>query len=178
MVLFSFSVPRMIPLIFSGQKSQTTRQPRKIRANGKKPYSVGEKMQLYYRSRQKSRCSNCISSKCTITFERRIHKDLSNFPPCDYWSNFFGEAVITSLIHYTNQMLPGMLRTSEDGSEMWMSSIDEVDCGEQIAWATADGFGSFDEADDFFAKQYGTDWAKKDWDCILWNGQQIVRRVA
>lgn len=183
MTLFSFSIPEHVPLILSGTKAQTTRIPRKPRKNGAKPYSVGELAQLYYRSRQKASCHNCI---LIDTPNCRQHRGFDNY--CKYHSNFFGESVITTIIHYTNQMLPGMLRTSQDGHEMWMPTFDKLDCGEQVSWAIADGFSSFAEADEWFSTveyiengkkcTYGKDWIKKDWDCILWNGQQIARRVA
>ncbi len=169
----SFSHPKHIPLILSGAKSQTTRQPRKPRANGAKPYSVGEKVQLYYRSRSKKTCNNCIKD----TYER--HCDFYNmfgvYPEivCCEHSNFFGESNITSIIHYTNQMLEGMQRMSEDGKEIWMTTFDKLDCGEQLSWAIADGFQGFDEADDWFSEQYGDGWMRKDWDCICWG--ELIR---
>ncbi len=169
MVLFSFSNPRHISLIMLGIKHQTTRVPRKPRKNGAKPYSVGEKVQLYYRSRSKATCNNCIED----TYERRcgFYRDFGVYPEiemCCEHSNFFGESVITSIIHYTNQMLKGMQRTSMDGKEIWLPTFDKLDAGERESWAIADGFTDFSEASSFFELYYGNEWIKLDWDCICW----------
>ncbi len=175
MVLISFSYPKHIPLILSGQKSQTTRQPRKPRANGTKPYSVNEKVQLYYRSRQKKTCGNCIVGQpCNF---HQTHGRLVNetYDRCASHSNFFGEAVITEINHYWSRPLE-----ISEGFEYWMgSTLGHLDDEEQDLWAVLDGFKNFDEAHDFFyAETADAEWAYKDLDVIKWDGTQIVGRVA
>lgn len=165
MVLLSFSIPCHIPLIQSGQKAQTTRIPRKTRKNGAKPYSVGEKAQLYYRSRQAKSCLNCIQ-ECDI---RCGNEDSW----CKDWLNFFGETVITRILHYSK---PAAFL----GNEIWTGyAIGTMDDKEKDMWAIADGFhGGWDEACDFFEKSTKDPlWMYKDLDVLKWDGTMIVRRA-
>lgn len=171
MVLFSFSIPQHIPPIQSGQKAQTTRIPRKPRANGAKPYSVGEKVQLYYRSRQKKNCKNCIEAmNCDRTW---VQSDLIR---CARHSNFFGESVITEIDHYWTAPID-----TDFGYEFWMdSTIGFLPDDEKDSWAKLDGFpNGFKQAHEFFYGETGdSNWMFKDLDVIHWDGTKIARRVA
>ncbi len=171
MVLFSFSVPQHIPLILSGRKAQTTRIPRKPRANGKKPYGVGEKVQLYYRSRQKKGCSNCI-------IRDYINRDMlvGDAHLCESHLNFFGESVITEIDHYWTLPID-----TDFGYEFWMdSTLGFLPDDEKDLWAKLDGFpDGFSQAHEFFYGETGdANWMFKDLDVIHWNGTKIARRVA
>ena len=181
MVLFSFSIPRMIPDILSGKKAQTTRIPRKPRKNGAKPYSVGELGQLYYKSRMAHDfCKNCLVSSCPHGQKPRISNGGCTYP----WTNFFGKSDIIGINHYTKAdhlEMCEQTHTALLGNEMWAGvHIGELKESEVNAWAIADGFPEgINEAHEFFVKSTGDEeWMFKDLDVIKWNGTQIARRVA
>ncbi len=81
MPLMSFSEPFHVPLILSGEKRQTTRQPRK------RALKVGQVLNCYFKPRQKKGCGNCINFR----YEDRGCVDGVG---CSYWRNYFGQAVI------------------------------------------------------------------------------------
>lgn len=170
MVLFSFSNPNHISLILSAQKCQTTRQPRKPRKNGANPYSVGEKVQLYYRSRQGKICGNCLKNDFAggECIEGYVY-DLS--PNCTLkHSNFFGESVITEIVHYWDG------EYKREGNELWEGAIlHDISDEEKEAWAIADGFRGTENltawgyAYEWFTKSTGDPfWAYRNLDVIKW----------
>lgn len=167
MVLFSFSIPEHIPMIKNGSKHQTTRRPRKTRSNGQPAYSVFDKVQLYYRSRMKESCENCIS-KCS--YERG--GVLGLVFPCRFWSNFFGESGIIDIIHYHRGAY------KERFHEVWTGyTLAHVDDEDRERWSKADGFGSWDEAGDWFMKKTGDpNWADQNLDVIIWDAEPIIKR--
>lgn len=171
MVLFSFSIIDHISEIKDGTKSQTTRIPRKQRSNGKPAYSVGEKVQLYYRPRMKRTCDNCIVTP-QPTPCAHFHSEMID---CPYHNNFFGESEIIEILHYHNAPY------KENGTEVWMGcTIGHLDDEDRKAWAVADGFKNWDEADDYFigAKKDGYDnyWHNRNYDVIVWDAKPIVKR--
>ena len=153
MVLFSFSIPEHIGLIKSVKKSQTTRIPRMFRKNGAPAYKVGDKAQLYYRSRMKASCDNCILNCGKVP----------NINWCEQHTNFFGESEITKIIHYHDGDY------KENGNEVWMGYTmahmleDDLD-----SWAVADGFIDFNNASDYFKTSHGDNWVYLNWDVIVW----------
>ena len=168
MVLFSFSIPGHIPLIKSGTKHQTTRIPRKLRKNGTPPYKVGDKVQLYYRSRQKASCNNCITvpqpQPCIFW-----HDEISE---CHHHKNFFGKSEITEIRHYQ------LGKCFREGNEFWMGYyLGEESSEEKKIWAIDDGFTSWQGANFWFAHttQDGI-WAYKPLDVIVWDPEPIIKR--
>lgn len=161
MPLLSFSEPSHIPRLLSGEKKQTTRQPRK------RALKVGDVLRCYYKPRIKTSCRNCITSldKCRKNFdyERRAHFGYSCLPssmnPCNIWANFFGEAVVSVI-----KPLDIMSMTDE----------------EVYDWAIADGFESFQKADEWFSQKYsrhgidGSDWVNWKWECIRFEPRWII----
>lgn len=78
MPLMSFSTLRSA--LQSGNKRQTTRLQRK------RPLKVGDTLHVYFKSRAKKTCDNCITRHC-----------ISENIPCDSHTNKFGTAVITNI---------------------------------------------------------------------------------
>ena len=156
MPLMSFSEPGHIPLLISGEKAQTTRQPRK------NPVKVGDILYCYYKPRQKDSCRNCITP-CRIDFERRQHFGYSYMPaalkPCEKWNKFFGEAVVSVV-------------KPLDFANMTGEEVDD--------WAVADGFENFEKADAWFTQKYsvrgidGSDWINWRWEVIVFTPRWIV----
>lgn len=172
MVLLSFSIPEHIPLIKSGKKAQTTRIPRKPRSNGKPAYSVGDKIQLYYRSRQKDTCNNCIVDQ-PCGYKAKIGIPI---PACTSHIDFFGETTVTEIIHYD-----GNHQYAENGNEIWMGcTIGHLDDEDRESWAVADGFKNWDAADDWFVRLkndgYDNFWHNRSYDVITWEKEPIVKR--
>ena len=138
MVLISFSEPKHIKKILNGEKRQTTRPPRKY------PIEICSMAQLYYKPRMKKSCKNCIAdcgySICGMT--EYIPAML-----CSNHINFFGTAKIIKVEELDfNLLSPGELE----------------------AWAIADGFESWDQANDWFVKHNGPDWTSSIWNVITW----------
>jgi len=170
MVLLSFSIPSHIDLIKSAEKHQTTRIPRKPRKNGTPALKVGEKVQLYYRSRMKSSCHNCIDTGCF--FYKDIHDPYYNSKPCKNWINFFGESEIVEILHYHD----GDYRENEN--EIWMGyTLTHADDEDAESWAVADGFKDYGSAYDYFSKSTGNPhWADQNLDVIVWQREPIKQR--
>lgn len=78
MPLMSFSTLKSALQL--GNKRQTTRLPRK------RPLKVGDTLHVYFKSRAKKTCDNCITRHC-----------ISENTPCDSHTNKFGNAVITGI---------------------------------------------------------------------------------
>jgi len=171
MVLFSFSIPEHIDLIKSAKKSQTTRIPRKSRKNGAPAYKVGDKVQLYYKSRMKASCANCIKIEC----DRRkyiLPNDLK-IKWCKAHSNIFGESEIIEIRHYD------VGPYYENGFEFWMSNyLGNLPEDEKKSWAVADGFsGGWKEANHWFAHNTQNNlWAFEPLDVIVWDKENIIER--
>ncbi len=59
-------------------------------------------------------------------------------------------------------------------------TIGHLDYEDRKAWAVADGFKNWDEADDYFigAKKDGYDnyWHNRNYDVIVWDAKPIVKR--
>ena len=172
MVLFSFSIPEHIPLIKSRTKHQTTRVPRKVRRDGTPPYKVGDKIQLYYRSRMRLSCDNCIIQPCPNQEDKDKMIPGLKIRTCSMWDNMFGESMIIEIRHY--QYGPYF----ENGNEIWMGYyLGEASQNEKKIWAIADGFTSWQGANFWFthATQDGI-WAYKPLDVIVWDPEPIIKR--
>lgn len=168
MVLFSFSISEHIKKIKSGIKAQTTRIPRKPRKNGAPAYQVGDKVQLYYKSRQKSTCDNCITTPqpkpCNF-----FHTEMSE---CQHHTNFFGESEIIKIIHYHYSAY------KENGNEMWNGIIlGGLPEEEKESWAKADGFDSWLHASLYFFRSTNDPmWMYRNLDVIVWEKENIIER--
>jgi len=168
MVLFSFSIPSHIDLIKSAKKSQTTRIPRKSRKNGAPAYKVGNKVQLYYRSRMKGNCDNCIvtpqPSPCIFWHAEMID--------CPYHKNFFGESEIIEIRHYD------VGPYYENGHEFWMGMfLGSLPVDERESWAIADGFKNWKEAYLWFVNSTKSNiWDYRALDVIVWKKESIIER--
>jgi len=147
MVLLSFSEPGHVPKILDGSKRQTTRQERK------NPIKTGSFAQLYYRSRMKKSCENCINPECPYAVQGDCECDyaktgLKRFT-CDQHINFFGNAKVTSVetVHF-----------------------DQMTVEEKEAWAIADGFENWKEAEEWFSAHHGAgpNWVLFPWVVIKW----------
>jgi len=154
MVLLSFSITDHIQKIKAGLKFQTSRIPRKPRSNGKPAYSVGEKAQLYYRSRmRKASCDNCILNCGKVP----------NINWCEQHTNFFGESEIIDIIHYHSGDY------KERYHEVWTGyTLSYASKEDKESWAIADGFIDFKEASEYFKTSHGGNWADLNWDVIVW----------
>lgn len=105
-------------------------------------------------------CSNCISDVCKIPFERRSVKDLNNYPACDHWTNYFGEAVVKYIIKVRqNENIPEY--EMADYMPLFSKWSDEA----KETWAKADGFPDFKSADEWFSKD-NPNWKELEWDII------------
>jgi len=167
MVLFSFSIPEHIDLIKSAKKSQTTRIPRKSRKDGAPAYKVGDKAQLYYRSRQKKSCMNCLKFN-PILCDIKDHNGC-----CTNHTNFFGESEIIEIRHYD------VGPYYENGHEFWMSNyLGNLPEDEKKSWAVADGFsGGWKEANHWFAHNTQNNlWAFDPLDVIVWDKENIIEK--
>ena len=172
MTLLSFSIPEMIEMIKDGTKHQTTRVPRKPRSNGKSAYSVGDKVQLYYLSRQSPSCKNCIVQPCARRIEKKNMILGLKIVDCSDWTNFLGESEIIEILHYNIDDY------KEDGFEFWMEMyIGDFPEDEQDSWAKADGFpDGFRQADHWFKKSTKNSlWAFQPLDVIVWEKKQIIK---
>jgi hypothetical protein len=173
MVMFGFSIPSMIDLIKTGAKTQTTRIPRKPRSNGKPAYSIGEKVQLYYKPRHKQDCGNCIVQPCPHQKEKDTMLSELSITNCSEWSNFFGESEIIDIIHYHRGDY------KERYHEVWMGySLAVAGKEDMDAWAISDGFpNGFLQAHDWFKATTGDpSWADQNLDVIVWQKEPIVKR--
>jgi hypothetical protein len=166
-----FTIPMHIPLILSGAKKQTTRAPRK------NPLELGDKLYCYYKPRQKKGCRNCITTDtCKIPLAKRPTQELWNFPPCDHYNNFFGEAKVTGILHLNNIMSMNEHSIDYENrmfklTERWIEGFDRQSEKFMEAWAKADGFLGLKEAHEYFTKSTkNSQWMFQAWDVILFEG--------
>ena len=133
-------------MILDGSKSQTTRKPRKD------PIKAGDVLYSYFHLRMKSgTCLNCINMKCENYNPPQKHLAKTR---CPEWFNYFGEADVIQVQH-----LEGYNTFAH-----WSREALE-------AWAKADGFASFREADLWFSRHYGENWDYEPWDIIHFKGR-------
>lgn len=144
MTLLSFSDPKHVSRILSGEKAQTTRKPRKY------PIKAGGTLQVYFRSGMKKDCVNCIFGQCPASVQTHTHAFRGQV--CAQHQNFFGTAKVIKVEDFDPHLL------SQFALE---------------AWAKADGFESFEEADEWFTKVYGQDWTSQPWDIIHFEGDWL-----
>ena len=174
MVLFSFSIPEHIDLIKSAKKSQTTRIPRKSRKDGAPAYKVGDKAQLYYRSRQKKSCTNCLKFDPSLKFDPIMCDiDETVFEDCcTNHTNFFGESEIIEIRHYD------VGHYYEDGHEFWMGMfLGSLPADERESWAIADGFKNWKESYLWFVNSTKSNiWEYRALDVIVWKKESIIER--
>ncbi len=149
MVLLSFSDPKHVPLIISGEKAQTTRKPRK------NPIKVGDTLHVYFKLRMAKTCENCIFEKCICSVQNR--KGVFLGEDCAQQTNFFGTAKVIRV---------AKLRETTSLIENWRDDIKEW-------WANLDGFSSFAEANEWFTRVHGPDWQAQDWDVIYFEGDWL-----
>lgn len=159
MPLVPFSEPDHIPLLLTGKKMQTTRQP------GKTPLKVGDVLHCYFKPRQSPSCKNCIVRRCPHEKEKETIIPQLKISNCSEWSNCFGAAVITKIIraHY------GIA----DATDVRDIQIVRWNPEWQEDWAVADGFESFDDALEWFSSRHGCDWMDRDWDIITFDPKWI-----
>lgn len=150
MVLLSFSDPKHVPMILDGRKKQTTRKPRK------NPIKLYDRLDIYFRSREKKgTCYNCISKNCSCSNIRGKSPIKNGLQICPLWTNFFGIAEVTRMVLVGKEY--GNLFSS------WSKeSLEE--------WAVKDGFEDFSEANRWFTHVNGPDWMDMDWDIIFFEG--------
>lgn len=133
MPLMSFSTLKSA--LQSGNKRQTTRLPRK------RPLKVGDTLYVYFKSRAKKTCDNCLTMHCIL--DHCI--PLAEQGECKNHKNKFGNAVITDI-------KTGHFITLTDR--------------ELHAWAERDGFYDFDHANKWFFDAYGARWMHMEWTVI------------
>lgn len=151
MPLLTFSIREQVPLILSGQKTQTTR------LIGERKLRVGDPLYLYFKPRMKrGTCLNCvvmgINQKCRTLVPG----------PCEQWNNYFGEAKITKIDHLSNEF-----------SDLGMAILNPA---RMQAWAIADGFKNFEEANKWFASRYGSNWARLPFQVISWKPKWLEEK--
>lgn len=148
MVLLSFSEPSHVNKIIDGRKRQTTRRPRVH------PPRTGDMAQLYYLSRMKPSCKNCINPNCLYAVQGIFECDYSKTGlkryVCDSHTNFFGNAKIASV-------------ETINFSKMDAEALED--------WAQADGFDSWQSAAIWFTGTYSKkleNWRTAEWIVIRW----------
>jgi hypothetical protein len=149
--LLSFSDPIHVPMIIDGRKAQTTRRPRKT------PITVNDTLYVYFRSRMKSSCKNCILGECPASVQNQTHTFLGQ--DCTRHTNFFGKAKVTTVVRVGRTTL----------------SVDKWYDHEKEEWAIADGFKNFAEADKWFKRIHGSDWQAQEWDIIHFEGDWLKK---
>lgn len=160
-------------LIKKGIKSQTTRIPRKPHKNGSPAYKIGDKVQLYFHSRSKKSCNNCIKD----TFENHCGSyDLFGVYPeaetCCEHTNCFGESEIIEIKHYD------VGQSYQNGNELWTGCyLGTCFKDEKEMWAQQDGFDSWSAALIYFSKSTEDEfWMFKPLDIIVWDKEPIIKR--
>ena len=159
-----FSEPQHVPLLLSGAKMQTTRQPRK------RPLKVGEILHCWFKPRQKKSCKNCIVPQSKDAISCMKYGDF-----CANHSNFFGKAKVTGILHFDNSKSNHVAADSEYNTYMpiiaWECTLAGFDRQPEAfmeAWARADGFADFKEAHKWFTKSTGNDqWMFLPFDVII-----------
>lgn len=158
MPLLSFSIPQQIPLILSGEKPQTTRQPRKV------PLKVGDVLYCYYKPRHAKNCDNCI---CYCDEDPGCVKGVG----CSYWHNYFGEAKVTRIEHY---WLPNYWKWDIPTNEYYFHRFGAQTESTMIKWAELDGFTSLNDAHNYFTNSVkNPQWMFMDWDVITLKGEWL-----
>lgn len=144
MPLLSFSGLKHVPLILNGRKAQTTRKPRK------NPVKAGDNLYVYYKSRMRKTCENCIFRKCNYSVQNREYcfKDES----CAQHTNYFGTAIAIKVEDF-------------DPHSLSLNALEE--------WAQADGFQNYKEANEWFTKVHGKDWIYQPWVIIYFKGDWV-----
>jgi hypothetical protein len=143
MPLIGFSEPTHIPLLLTGQKTQTTRKPRQ------KPLQKGDTLYMYYKPRAKKSCNNCINLFCALALSKD-HKAMREIKICKSHTNYIGKATITNITTTTIAEL-----VNNEGYE----AVEE--------WARRDGFKNYCEAGEWFSHRYGgEDWIFETWTII------------
>lgn len=152
MPLLSLSDQKHVSMILDGRKHQTTRKPRK------NPVKVGDTLHVYFKSRmKKGTCLNCISKMCVKSNansnpDNKLEDWEKENNGCQLWYNYFGTAKVTKI---------------EDFDPLLLSPA-AID-----AWAIADGFESFSEADEWFTRVHGKDWVYQSWSLIFFDGDWL-----
>lgn len=141
MPLLSFS--GFVPQLLYGSKKQTTRSPRK------KPLNKNDVLHVYFKSRMKKTCKNCLQDFIT---DVNCRDETFDDAGCSNHINKFGQAVITGI---------NITRFCD-----W-----ETDDLEK--WAILDGFKSFVDADKWFTKRYGEGWFHQTWEIITFEPDWI-----
>lgn len=139
MVLLSFSEEKHVPLILNGRKRQTTRQ------KWKNPVTPGDRLQVYYKSRVSKTCLNCIVNNCQYSATGNS-VDIPGIKCTDH-TNFFGEAVVTSVETVC---------------------FDQMTSEQREAWAIADGFDSWIDAALWFTRNYSKKFGVWSWKEVPW----------
>lgn len=132
MPLLSFSEPDHVAKLLDGRKQQTTRLQRK------KPIEVGDTLYCYYKAQAKNTCWNCIhniTGLCNPVLEESCVEW-----KCNKHSNHFGKA-FAAVVTPIQELIGG-----------------DADQETRESWAIADGFESWQAADEWFTKKYGTHW--------------------
>ena len=139
MVLVGFTENMHVLPIIEGKKAQTTRIIKK------RKYHTGDTLHLYFKSRMKKSCKNCIRKDCprSVYCGSYLMGGL-----CDaeigfhHHNNFFGKARVN------------FLGTHPEGLENWSIA-------EKETWAVLDGFKNFEDANKWFTEKYGGEWQKQ-----------------
>lgn len=146
MVLLSFSDPKHVPMILDGRKKQTTRKPRTS------PIRAGDILHVYYKSRMRKTCNNCLKYHSITGHVCPVIISDSHY--CPRHTNFFGTAKVVNVCNFD----PNLLSRSALES-----------------WAKADGFESFEEANQWFSNVHGPDWASTPWVLVFFEGDWISK---
>lgn len=169
MTLMAFTERSHIIPIRAHKKEQTTRPRRKI------PIRVGAVLQCYFTPRmRKNTCYNCISAICPIRpssglyIESAENRVLYKNQQCLFnsWTNFFGEAIVTEIDHCWNTE---HWLEDQENERYLLKFCDLIEEEPQFVeeWAIKDGFPQgFKQANEWFTRKYGVDWAKAELDII------------
>lgn len=100
---------------------------------------------------KKGTCYNCIDKHCPVSnyYSQPIKNNLAI---CQDWSNYFGTAEVSNVRDFDPNLL----------------SLDALE-----AWAIADGFESFAEADEWFTRVHSENWINKPWQIIYFEGDWL-----
>lgn len=174
-----FTEPEHVSMLQDWIKMQTTRPPRKI------PIKVGETLYCYYKPRMKACCWNCIHPQCIHSNSWNARKlPYAKIESCDKHTNYFGEAKAIEIIHRWATWDSTQGRSPDWKKNRFDIRLCDLGDGERHAWAVADGFRDFNEADEWFTEKYskkgvdGSDWIHWDWDVIRFKPGWIARQVA
>jgi hypothetical protein len=157
MTLIIFSVANHIQPLLTGIKCQTTRVPRK------NPIKVGDTLQIYFRSRMKKSCKNCIQIEKGNCWSAN-----ANLLPCLKHSSYFGDAIVTDIHHHWKVWPENHRELTKGGYYALFGDMPEVALEK---WAVADGFtGGLQEAHLWFMKTHkDQQWMFRDWDVVIFD---------